>query len=461
MKVILAKGACALALMLAGTAQGDDWQVVDVGQRVADQPETRDVTVGEVSRTVFPICALGDEYKFYFKAGKEDRLVVYFAEGGACWDSATCIGSLDEDGNGKVNKREESDFVYIGSMDKANDPSLMGGLFNFDRSANPYADWSMLFLPYCTGDVHVGSSDTRYPFPQNLGGSRTIHHRGADNFFYAMHWLTDVHPDVEPDKILVAGSSAGAYGAAFNFPWVREFYPDADEVFLASDAGVGVLTEFTESDGTTKNTDEFSGAVFGEESVWGIDETIHPYLQSALDDYAGSGTPVIPAVYNLLRTEYPKDKFAQYATAYDVVQILFWDIMLNPYDPSQWGLGLSNPWFVIGWNSGMNEIIEDQQLIAPPDNYRSYIGSGCNHTVLGFDDDFYGSSLDSSTGDSISFLQWLSAMTGGKGEKEAHWQNLTCSSESNGYDCGETSLTPEGITGCLSRSYPEYFSQGN
>ena len=444
MKAIFAKGACALALMLAGTAQGGGWQVVNVGDLVADHPETLYVKVGGATRTVSPSCALGEDYKFHFKAGKEDKLVVYFAEGGACWDSATCIGSLDGNGDGIVETGEESDFVYIGSIEKADNPELMGGLFNFDRQENPYADWSMLFIPYCTGDVHVGSSEKTYSYPLNLGGDRKIYHHGFDNVLYAMNWLKRNHPEVDPGKILVAGSSAGAYGAAFNFPWVREFYPDADKVFLASDGGVGVLT----------GAEEFSGAVFGTGSVWGIEDTIHPYLQSALDDDAGSGTAVIPAVYNLLRTEYPKDQFAQYTTAYDVVQILFWDIMLNP-NPLEWGEGLSDPYFVGGWNFYMTAIIEDQQQIAPPDNYRSYIAGGCNHTTFGFDDDFYWSSLLSSTGEPITLSEWLSAMTGGKGAEKREWENLTCSSDDAG--CGEENLDADGIYECLSRSYPLYF----
>jgi len=444
MKCFLSKGVYAVTLLIAGTVQGAEWQVLDVDQLVADHPESLDVTVGGVTRTVSPRCALGEEhdYKFHFKGGNVDDLVVYFAGGGACWDSLTCIASLDENGNGIVTRGEENDFVYIGTIERADNPVEMDGLFKVTNSQNPYADWSMLFIPYCTGDVHVGSSDTTYPFPPNLGGSRTIHHRGFDNFLYVMNWLKTYHPEVGPKKILVAGSSAGAYGATFNFPWVREFYPDAKEMFLVSDAGVGVLT----------GADVFSSAVFGEGSVWGIDETIHPYLQSALDGYAGSETPVIPAVYNLLRTEYPKDKFAQYTTAYDVVQVLFWDIMLNPNDPSNWGQGLSD---LIGWwNFYMTAIIEDQQQSAAPDNYRSYIGSGCNHTTLGFDDDFYGSSLMSSTGDPISFLQWLSSMTDGKGADKQQWQNLTCFSVPNGFDCGEASLAAGGIDACLARSYP-------
>ena len=116
-------------------------------------------------------------------------MVVYFAGGGACWDSATCIGSLyengnDENGDGLVDEGEESDLVYISSIDKADNPVGMGGLFNLTHPENPYAGWSVLFLPYCTGDVHVGSSDTTYPDPREWGGDRTIHHRGFDNFFF-------------------------------------------------------------------------------------------------------------------------------------------------------------------------------------------------------------------------------------------------------------------------------------
>ena len=452
MKPIFSISACALTLLANGTAQSADWVTIGVD---AETHADTEITAGGVSRSVSPACALGGDFEFHFKNGKQDKLVVYFAEGGACWDSETCIGSLDE--NGDLNIEEESDQVYIATAEKADNPEGMGGLFKLDDPSNPYADWSMLFIPNCTGDVHIGSRDMQYE-PIYYGGvllydGMKIHHRGLDNFLFAMTWLKTEHPEIDPGKILVAGSSAGAYGAPFNYPWVREFYPDADKVFLVSDSGAGVLTSFDVNDTEglySVNADGFLNAAFGgpeSPSVWNVKTSLHWSLQGALRDYYESGAPFIPAVWNRLRADYPKDKFAQYTTAYDAVQVLFWEIMLNPY--GAFGAGPFVEDFRSAWNIAMGHIIADQQATLP-DNYRSYIAPGCNHSILGLDDDFYASSLNGANNETISFLQWLSAMTGGKGADKQQWQNLTCSSEANDYDCGEDSLA---IDSCILRSF--------
>ena len=172
-----------------------------------------------------------------------------------------------------------------------------------------------------------------------------------------------------------------------------------------------------------------------------------------MNDYVDDGTPVIPAVYDLLRISYPNDRFGQYTTAYDAVQILFWDIMLNP--PDFWLEGLADPLFIFRWKSEMDKLIRDQWWVLP-NNYRAYIAPGCNHTILGFDDDFYESSLKPWIGSKqISFLDWLSAMTEEDGAERGDWRNLSCSFDR---DCGEANLKPEGIGACLARSYPLYFS---
>jgi hypothetical protein len=414
----------AASILLAGTVRaGEIWERIDVpiGQY--------DVSVGNEFRTVYPGCALGEPYSFHLKNGKNDKLLVYFNGGGACWDSNTCVGSL-----------YSQDPVYVPSVEVANDPSVMGGILDAENPDNPYADWSMLFVSYCTGDVHGGSDVTTYEFPPGSGNDFPINHRGFDNFLFAMGWLKYNYPEIEPGKILVAGSSAGSYGAALNYPWVREFYQDADKVFLVGDGGVGVL----------QGTYEFPNAVFSESSVWNIDDTLHPLLVSVSEVAVDVPELFVPEVYNRLRAGYPKDKFAQYTTAYDAVQILFWDIMLNANDPGVWGFGLANPGFISEWSVNMRLLDGGLQNADLPDNYRSYIGAGCNHTIFRFDDDFYTSSLSSSSGEDVSFIQWLVGMTGGKQGDKADWQSLSCMP---GFNCGEQNLTAIGINACLSRTF--------
>jgi hypothetical protein len=413
---------CAASIFLVGAAQANDsWQKIGVA------PGQYNVTVGNEEKLINPSCALGQPYSFHFKPGNQEKLVVYYNSGGACWDSNTCVGSLTS-GNP----------VFIPSAEIANDPAVMGGILDVNNPQNPYANWSMLFISYCTGDVHVGSTDTVYQNPLPPNNRVTIHHRGFDNFLYAINWLKDNHPEIDPDKIVVAGSSAGSYGATLNYPTVKEFYPDADNTFGIGDAGMGVI----------RDANEFVNASFGEPSTWNARETLHPIFTSLPDAVIAHPENFLSNIYNLLSAAYPKDKFAQYTTAYDAAQIFFWDIMLNPDTPEFWGAGLSDPYFIGEWNFEMNTITGNLRA-SLPQNYRSYIGPGCNHTILSNNDDFYSSSLTSSTGQAITFLQWLTAMTEEKNAVNNNWQNLSCTP---GGGCGEENLNADGINACMART---------
>lgn len=174
---------------------------------------TYEVTVGSEVKQVSPSCALsdytGEPYSFYIKPGKKDKLVLYTNGGGACWNGATC---------------NPASGVYVPTTTAANDPREMDGLLNVENPNNPYKDWTMVFMSYCTGDVFLGSKDTVYQNPNPTQAFPlpvfTIHHRGHDNFLYVMKYVQDhlVDPKVPIGKVVVAGSSAGSYGASLNFP---------------------------------------------------------------------------------------------------------------------------------------------------------------------------------------------------------------------------------------------------
>ena len=298
---------------------------------------------------------------------------------------------------------------------------------------NPYKEWTMVFLPYCTGDVFLAAKDTTYQNPNPTNDFPlpffTIHHRGFDNFLYVMDYVRNnlLDPNKDLNKVVVAGSSAGSYGAIFNFPWVKEMLGLADnpkaKAFLISDGGAGVITGPFLDD-----------ALFGDNSSWYIDANLHQDLLSLTDvNVVTTGTDLIPEAYRLNSGNNPKDKFAQYTTAYDAVQVFFWSIM-----PDSSGLDFA------GWNLAMDTITGG--LSDELSNYRRYVDPGCDHTIFRFPE-FYTSSFE---GEHNSFLDWITGMTVETNAVKADWQNLSCTP---GVDCGEDSLTPEGIGACLARTF--------
>jgi hypothetical protein len=113
--------------------------------------------------------------------------------------------------------------------------SGFGGIFDFSHPENPFAEYTVVFVPYCTGDVHVG--DTVQVYGEDLGG-RPIQHRGARNVERVLQWTKSLVQ--RPEQVVVAGASAGSYGAIFHTPRIGRLYPSADLVTIG-DSGVPLL----------------------------------------------------------------------------------------------------------------------------------------------------------------------------------------------------------------------------
>ncbi len=273
-------------------------------------------------------------YSFWARRGTENKLVIYFDGGGACWDDVTCSVPRLASGRG------EGDGFYKAELLEPDDPNRMSGIFDLDNQFNPVRNWSIVFIPYCTGDVHAGANTAHYNDP-DTGEPYTIEHRGADNFRVVLKWLRDNFD--APEEILVTGSSAGAYGAAVHFPRVREAFPRGRAVMLG-DAGQGVTTP----DFLTLRNGNWRYQL--PENVFGRDAAL-----TSDDDLVGR-----------LAAHYPRDRFAQYTTAQDRTQAAFYALM-----------GAGNA--CSAWTTRMNEGLEQRQSAA---NFRSYVASGQSHTIL-------------------------------------------------------------------------------
>lgn len=114
------------------------------------------------------------------------------------------------------------------------------GIFDSSNPANPFQHYAVLFIPYCTGDVHVGAAESTYGKDV---GARPVSHSGARNVRQALRWVKARVDD--PRRVVVAGASAGSYGAIFHAPRIAELYPTADLVTIG-DSGVPLLKGYEE-----------------------------------------------------------------------------------------------------------------------------------------------------------------------------------------------------------------------
>ncbi len=99
---------------------------------------------------------------------------------------------------GKLPDRGRPDTTYLAAS---------GGFFDRTAAANPFKDYSYVYVPYCTGDIHGGTVVTQL-------GTNTAHFVGYNNFTAYLERLVPTFPTV--DRIVIAGSSGGGYGAVLN-----------------------------------------------------------------------------------------------------------------------------------------------------------------------------------------------------------------------------------------------------
>jgi hypothetical protein len=312
-------------------AEDHGWQKLDPKATVVD------------GKVLTPTCSQAPgtkpDFHFWVRRGTVNRLVVYFEGGGACWDDVTCSAPVTMDASGVHG-------FFKAQIGPTDNPAAYTGLFKLDDPQNPVRDWSFVYVPYCTADVHSGSATATYK-DVKTGQVFQIEHRGDDNFRVILNWMSQ-HLKA-PDQVLVTGSSAGAYGAVTQYPRVRGLYPKAKGALLG-DAGQGVTTPSFEAARVEK---------------WGY--RLDPAIYGGANPVTETG-----GIVKRLAQTYPKDRFAQYTTANDLVQAQFFKVSNIPE-------GVLKTSVCQAWTDGMLAGVKDRQALA---NFRSYVAAGASHTIL-------------------------------------------------------------------------------
>jgi hypothetical protein len=325
-------------------------------------------------------------YSFWARKGSSRNLVVYFEGGGACWNDLTCTFPGDGSGAGLG--------FYTPAIPAGASPAQLDGIFNLRRDDNPVKDWDMVYLPYCTADLHSGSATQSYANAgaPGLPASFDIRHRGFDNTMVVLDWVRR-HFDA-PRQVLVAGSSAGGYGATVNFPWLRKLYPRA-QVSVLGDASQGITTPDFDTGGPRVGRGSWN--------------TQLPPWAAGIDPASIPG----PQVMHAAAQAHPEVRAAQFTTVLDEVQIGFYGVMRGCFSLD--GVCASLP---LDWYSQMATGVLTDAATLP--NYRHYVAAGSYHTILA-GPEFYG---ERSAG--IPFKAWLRAMLGDEDHPGARWRNVAC-----------------------------------
>jgi hypothetical protein len=101
--------------------------------------------------------------------------------------------------------------------------------FRSREEENPLHDWNIVYLPYCDASIHSGNNTLDY-------SGKTHYFWGMRNTLASINVMKQLFPN--PDKILVTGSSAGAFGTYIGWAMVKNSYPNT-KTYILNDSGVG------------------------------------------------------------------------------------------------------------------------------------------------------------------------------------------------------------------------------
>lgn len=277
--------ATALSMVPLGAALG-------VGiEDVVDGGNTYAWTKVEIPGT---ICSDGSQYRFwYYDNPGSTNMVISFEGGGACWDYATCSGQAGALGAAHPNGIPDDyihDFepMYVSPLINGADPGIPF------RAKNNIATngFDMVYVPYCTGDVHVGNRVVTYTDPSGQQPPITFRHNGYNNSLAILGFLHGRFPTI--NKLVVTGFSAGGVASSAVFYQARRTLVPT-KAYLLNDSG-----PIFPAPNATYNSRPLHDLI---KSQWN--------LQSLYDQLPASFNPNdFGSINTMVATEFPSDRLA-------------------------------------------------------------------------------------------------------------------------------------------------------
>lgn len=181
------------------------------------------------------VCGDGSQYKFWVHDTGSPNLLFFFEGGGACWDYDLCSGRGGRLGAANPNGLPD-DYIdsftatFVSPVVNGADP----GIPLRSRTDLPTQGWNIVYMPYCTGDVHVGNNVATYEDPNGIEPPLVWHHSGFDNTVAAAEYAAWRFPGVE--KMLVTGYSAGGTASSAAYYFVRTIV-NPEVGYLLNDSG--------------------------------------------------------------------------------------------------------------------------------------------------------------------------------------------------------------------------------
>jgi len=285
--------------------------------------------------------------------------VLYLEGGGACFSAKTC---------------SFTDGTYSVYAGKKGSPANAKGIFDTSRRANPFADWSFIYMPYCTGDVHIGNSVHEY------APGLVVNHNGFTNAGHGLDYLAENYPNAT--DVFVMGSSAGGVAAPLYGGLVSDLLPNANVSVLGDGAGSypdipDLNAQLADLWGTMSVVPDWDVNVELTPQDWSLPGL---YVQSGLHD---------PAI-RMARFDYARDR----------VQASFTDAA---------GVGSNDRLARVDAN--------ETNIEAAGVDLHVYVAPGDKHTILRSD------KMYQLTVEGVRFISWLTSYVNGDDVPDVHCSN--------------------------------------
>ena len=303
-------------------------------------------------------CSDGSEFSFWVREANPDKVLVYLQDGGVCFSAETCAPDRG---------------IYNTTVDEG--PAGAGGIFDFADERNPFADYSVVYVPYCTGDAHLGNTTTEY------APGLTVHHNGYINGAAALDHVAATAPGAT--EIVVVGESAGSIAAPLYAGLVADRLPDAR------------ITVLADGSGSYPDMPRINEIIAG----WGLSSTSQPWPENpgtAADQWS------IPGLFVQSGRHHPKIVFARHDFAYDEQQKGWHSIV---------GIPATDLLALIDAN--------ETKIEAAGVNLLSYIAPGDEHTTLS-DGTFYTEEVDGQP-----FVEWVTRLIDRESVDDVHCTDCT------------------------------------
>ena len=139
---------------------------------------------------------------------------IYLEAGNACFNTLSCAATANPNG-------------YDASA-LAKDPILSQITVLQRIDANPLKDYNLIYVPYCTGDLHAGD------VAGGTVGGKPRNFHGFKNMSAYLQRIVATFPS--PGRVILGGSSAGGFGATLNYDQTARAF-GAAKVALLDDCG--------------------------------------------------------------------------------------------------------------------------------------------------------------------------------------------------------------------------------